>query len=110
MGVVFNNVDINEETEMRLRIYDSDWGIDDKIGECKVSLFGMEENREIEFDKIVDDGFFSDATMQFTVRIVGRGGYGGGRRMDSGSSEEGEYDDDDDGGCPGSRRDGRRFL
>merc|ERR1712227_565442 len=65
--VVFDDVDLNEETEMRLRIYDSDWGLDDKIGECKIRLWNLPFNQPLEYNQIVDDGWFSDARMNFVV-------------------------------------------
>merc|ERR1712187_128969 len=60
---------------MKIRIYDDDWGKDDKIGECSLDLGTLIATGDAqEFEKIVDDGVFSDATIKFTVQTDGSWG------------------------------------
>lgn len=73
--LTFEGVESPASKVMSLRIYDDDWGRDDKIGECVLDLGKLVATSEPqEIERVVDDGIFSDATMKFVVQIDGSWG------------------------------------
>merc|ERR1719510_1653219 len=73
--LTFEGVENPASQVMSLRIYDDDWARDDKIGECVLDLGKVQAvDYPQEFDRIVDDGIFTDATMKFTVQTDGSWG------------------------------------
>jgi len=70
--LTFEGVEMPASKIMNLRIYDDDWGRDDKIGEFNLDLGKLPCTGEAqEFDVIVDDGIFSDAHLKFNVTTDG---------------------------------------
>jgi len=60
---------------MNIRIYDDDWGRDDKIGEYNVDLGKLVATADPQaFDVVVDDGIFTDAHFQFEIKTDGSWG------------------------------------
>lgn len=73
--LTFEGVEAPASKVMKIRVYDDDWGKDDKIGECTLDLGTLVATADPqEFEKIVDDGIFSDATFKFTVQTDGSWG------------------------------------
>eukprot|EP00406_Dinophysis_acuminata_P032378 CAMPEP_0179359170 /NCGR_PEP_ID=MMETSP0797-20121207/79304_1 /TAXON_ID=47934 /ORGANISM="Dinophysis acuminata, Strain DAEP01" /LENGTH=248 /DNA_ID=CAMNT_0021074447 /DNA_START=61 /DNA_END=804 /DNA_ORIENTATION=- len=73
--LTFEGVENPASKVMKLRVYDDDWGRDDKIGECVLDLGKLvATDGEQEFERVVDDGIFSDATMTFKVKTDGSWG------------------------------------
>merc|ERR1711920_80319 len=66
--LTFEGVEMPASKVMNIRIYDDDWGRDDKIGEYNLDLGVLTCSGEPqEFDVVVDDGIFSDAHFRFSV-------------------------------------------
>jgi len=73
--LTFEGIEDPASKVMTLRVYDDDWGSDDKIGECKLDLGKLVARGEPqEFEQVVDDGIFSDAKLKFVVQTDGSWG------------------------------------
>jgi len=71
----FEGVTSPASKEMIITIYDEDWGKDDKIGRFKLDLGKLKMTAEPQdFDVVVDEGWFSNATLQFQVTTDGSWG------------------------------------
>jgi Ca2+-dependent lipid-binding protein len=73
--LTFEGVEAPASKIMKIRVYDDDWGRDDNIGECQLDLGKLIATSEPqEFERVCDDGIFSDATIKFTVTTDGSWG------------------------------------
>mmetsp|Transcript_96569 Transcript_96569/g.191405 ORF Transcript_96569/g.191405 Transcript_96569/m.191405 type:complete len:266 (+) Transcript_96569:59-856(+) len=73
--LTFEGVESPASKVMRLRVYDDDWGKDDKIGECSLDLGKLIATGEPqEFEQVVDDGIFTDAKLKFVIQTDGAWG------------------------------------
>jgi len=70
--LTFEGVESPASKVMNIRIYDDDWGRDDKIGDFNLDLGKLPCSGDPqEFNVVVDDGIFSDANLEFTVQTDG---------------------------------------
>eukprot|EP00929_Paragymnodinium_shiwhaense_P032118 TRINITY_DN17861_c0_g1_i4.p2 TRINITY_DN17861_c0_g1~~TRINITY_DN17861_c0_g1_i4.p2 ORF type:complete len:263 (-),score=71.39 TRINITY_DN17861_c0_g1_i4:178-966(-) len=69
---VFEGVEMPGSKILDIRVYDDDPVKDDKIGAYKLDLGKLIATSDPQdFEVIVDDGWFKDATLQFTVQTDG---------------------------------------
>jgi len=73
--LTFEGVESPASKVMKLRIYDDDWGRDDKIGECVLDLGKVVATADPqEIERVVDDGIFVDAKLKFIIEVDGSWG------------------------------------